>query len=681
MRYVRSGPIRLQAGATVAIIGGGPAGAFMAMHLLREAARRRHRLRVVIFEYRRRTPGVCRAAEADTYSGCPQCAGGLSPRLNDALGTLEVYLPPGVVQARVHSIVVQGNWKHIVLAVPADRRMLSVYRGVLPFGQHIPKHSFDLVLLNEAVNRGAELIPCRVEQVRYDDTGRPALSYRNGAGERELRADFAVFAGGVNESEGKKTSTGTPVGLFRALVPQYRPPAVRKALIFELEADGAHSGAAEGEMHYIEASAGDLHLDMCSIIPKSGFFTVSLIGRSVDRTNTHREHLAVIRAFLDLPQIRRSLSDAAPLRVRCICNPRIVVGAAANPFGSRTAAIGDMATARQYKDGILSAFAMARDLAAVAFERGIDLRSLRRGYGATLSRFRQDNRYATVIFNLYRRFFTSPFLSRAIYHTYTGELKYRPEAERRFTRIFWNISSGDQSYRRIARDMLAPGTVWQILASGVYVTARNWMGERLFGLRWGGMGRYPTAVAREELEAIRRRLLDGRCHEFECIYTIQLRVNPEAALAAVGQFGEASRAYLNPRWVAIRRSAGRPLQAGCRIDYRVFGGLVRFSIEQTSGVENGLVRYRVHGGFADGGNFIFEVRPHGSGQSRLTVYLTFDYARGHSLIGRCYCAAFRLCFPEFIHDVLWNHALCELKQAVETVDLQSEPELIPLQHL
>ena len=53
--------LRLEEGATVAIIGGGPAGSFAAIHLLRLARERGLGLRVVVFEYRRRaapgTPG------------------------------------------------------------------------------------------------------------------------------------------------------------------------------------------------------------------------------------------------------------------------------------------------------------------------------------------------------------------------------------------------------------------------------------------------------------------------------------------------------------------------------------------------------------------------------------------------------------------------------------------------
>jgi hypothetical protein len=31
---------------------------------------------------------------------------------------------------------------------------------------------------------------------------------------------------------------------------------------------------------------------------------------------------------------------------------------------------------------------------------------------------------------------------------------------------------------------------------------------------------------------------------------------------------------------------------------------------------------------------------------------------------------FRLTFPGFVHDVLWNHALCKLKYLIETAEAE-----------
>jgi hypothetical protein len=207
---------------------------------------------------------------------------------------------------------------------------------------------------------------------------------------------------------------------------------------------------------------------------------------------------------------------------------------------------------------------------------------------------------------------------------------------------------------------------------------RNWIGERFFGLNWSGIGRFPTAVSRERLEAKRTELLQGRQAEFECMYTIHLRADSQSVLSLLGELGATKRPYLNPRWVCIRRTSGESLQVGCVIHYRIFGGLISFDIEQQATDDKSLVLYKVCDGFANDGSFQFQVEPDSPGRCWLTVYLAFDYARGDTLISRVYWRVFRLLFPEFIHEVLWNHALCEFKQAAEAVDLNSEPELIDL---
>jgi flavin-dependent dehydrogenase len=667
---------KLQDGATIAIVGGGPAGSFQAIHLLNQARQHGLQIRVVIFERRRQVANNKQAS--GPYEGCPMCAGGISPRLNEALKDLGLALPPDVIQARITSITLQGDWKHIRLPVPDGRKMLSVYRGALPFGQHINHESFDSILLDCASSCGAELIGSRVDRAFYDNTGRPVLCYESDGKEAELTTDFAIFAGGVNERQDLRVVGHTPTDLFRMLQPAYRPPRLRAALIFELEAPHSGVEVTEGELHFLESSIGGLQLDMCSILPKRNYFTVTLIGTSVDKSKSRKQNLQLIRDFLAIPQVRRTLPPETKLRIRCICNPSIVVGSATMPYGQRVAAVGDMATSRQYKDGILSAHNMTEELAWVVFDRGVDMHSLEEGYGATLAKFARDNRYATLIFFMYRWFFTSPFLSRVIYQTYASEKKSEPKSGRSFEQIFWAISSGDQSYEKIAWSMLRPATLWKILSGGVYVTMRNWVAERFFKLDWGGIGRFPTAVSLERLEISRIKLLQGRQQEFECMYTIRLRADPQSVLSLLGKFGEPDRPYLNPRWVKIQKIRGESLQADSVIHYRIFGGLISFDIEQQACNEQNLILYEVCGSFANGGTFLFEIEPDLPGRCRLTVYLGFDYARGDTLLSRLYWRIFRLLFPEFIHEVLWNHALCEFKQAVEAIDLHTEPELIEM---
>jgi hypothetical protein len=139
----------------------------------------------------------------------------------------------------------------------------------------------------------------------------------------------------------------------------------------------------------------------------------------------------------------------------------------------------------------------------------------------------------------------------------------------------------------------------------------------------------------------------------------------------LAQFGESGRPYLNPRWVKIFRTCGEPLQEGSVIQYRVFGGLISFSIEQQPRIREDLIAYKVKGGFADAGLFCFEVKQLPAGFTMLTVYLVFNYARGSTRAGRIFAWLFKRLFPEFIHDVLWNQAFCQLKQVAERRDTVS----------
>lgn len=47
------------------------------------------------------------------------------------------------------------------------------------------------------------------------------------------------------------------------------------------------------------------------------------------------------------------------------------------------------------------------------------------------------------------------------------------------------------------------------------------------------------------------------------------------------------------------------------------------------------------------------------------IYASFDYKKGHRFASRVLWGVVRVLFPEFVHDVVWNHALCEIKEAVE----------------
>jgi flavin-dependent dehydrogenase len=666
------GRIVLPRDATVAVVGGGPAGAFFAIHLLRKARDLGTAVQVLVIERKRQSPGL--GCPGGAWQGCNGCAGGLSPRLNDELRRMGLTLPAEVIQSRIHSITIQGYWKNIELGVPDGREMLAVYRGTRPANRSDRSRTFDSFLLDEARRAGAELIAGDVQDVRYSGAGKPLLRYRQDGVDTVLEADLAVLATGANASP-CGSAVGHPNGLrWQQVLPGFIPPRVRRALIFELETAPGLPVNLDGAIHFVEYGSKSLRLEMCSLVPKRGYLTVVLVGPSVDAVKDAGENRELIHRFLALPHIRKLMPRGAQLPLACVCNPQLVVGSARHPFADRIAVVGDSVTARLYKDGILSAEQTARALADTVLTLGVDAGSLRRGYGPTLERFQRDNRFASLVFAIHRLFFSSSVLSRVLYQAVLTERKGKASPRRRLEQILWRIASGDDQYEAILRSMIHPATIWLVLVGGLLVTLRSYLTELVFGLRWEGFGRFTTGVAKERLEAKRtafsRLLQEARIpvperFEFERMYSIRIQAAAGRILEQLGRFGEADRGYLRPRWIHIHRIAGARNAPGCVIRYEVLGHRLAFSLVLEQVVDERLAVYRVRDGFARGGVLIFEIERLAAGVSTLSIYVAFNFARGRTWAARPFWWLFRRLFPAFVHDVLWNHSLCQLKDLVE----------------
>ncbi len=667
----------LEENGTVAVIGGGPAGAFFSIHLLRQSRELNRKVRVLIIERRRQGIGNAGCGFVEGWRGCSYCAGGLSPKLNDVLKSLRLELPAEVIQSRIHLITVQGYWKNIEIEVPADREILSVFRGVRPVHRPDRQYNFDAVLLDRAVEEGAELVSGEVFDAAYSASGRPVVSYRADGLEAKLEADFAVFAAGVNEGAAIRPGSSPLVVMLRQLAPNYQPPRLRPALIFELESPAGVVTNLEGHLHFVEYGSATLQLEMCSLLPKRGYITAVLVGPSIDVSTGPAENTRIINEFLQLPHVRKLLLPGMRLRTACVCNPRLVVGSAKHPFAERVAAVGDMATSRLYKDGILSAYHTGSALAETLLVRGVDRRSLQAGYTPTIRRFRRDNQFAALVFLLHRFVFSSSVLSRILYQAVITERKRTTAARRRLEKILWKIASGDDPYRVTFLAMIHPATLWLILSGGGWITLRNYLTERFFNLSWEGFGRFTTGVAKEQLETkravFRRELVEAGVAvpdrlELERMYTIRIRAPAAKVLHQLGRFGEADRGYLRPRWVQIQRTEGLPNELGCVIRYEIFSHRFSFCLELERILAGHLVVYRVRDGFARGGVLLFEVERAATETSNLSIYVAVNFVPGRTAMTRPLWWLFRHVFPGFVHDVLWNHSLCQLRSIAEAED-------------
>ena len=193
--------------ATVVVVGGGPAGSFFAIRLLRRARESGRSVRVVVLEKKNE---ICFYSPTpfSAWEGCNFCAGGISPRLNDILAENGIVLPADVIESEADEVIVHGDWKSIELPVPRNRRMVSVFRGSRPRNRADRYENFDSFLLATAVKEGAEAITAEVEAVRRSADGRPVVTYRTpvcddpGQPPETIEADFVVVAAGVNRSPG-----------------------------------------------------------------------------------------------------------------------------------------------------------------------------------------------------------------------------------------------------------------------------------------------------------------------------------------------------------------------------------------------------------------------------------------------------------------------------------------------
>lgn len=664
---------RLGNGARVVVVGAGPAGSFFAVNLLRQARLMRRELDLVLIEKKR--PLILRDVPhlATLCAGCSHGAGGLSPRLCDILNELGITVPEWVIQSRVESLTIQGHWKNVELAVPPERDMLSVFRGSLPATRSDRAASFDAFLLEQALSAGARVIAGEVREVTYSDRSRPLVHYDDGSGLATLEADFLTIATGVNYLSGPPLEERDLFRSLRTMMPGFTPPRLRKTLVGEVRVPESVLAQRRGEVYFIEYGSADLRLEMCSIIPKAELVTVVLVGPAVDGISTHSEQIEVLNRFLALPHVQKLLPG--PHSLACTCGPSMVTGISKGAFGDRVAAIGDLATSRLYKDGIYSAYETSRALAETVLTQGTDKMALRRAYWPTVKAISRDNLFGHVVFLIQRITFSNPVLSRVFYQALFTERKTKVRPDRRLERTLWSIASGDALYKDILRSMAHPLTAWSVATGGLLVTMRNYLAELFFGLRWKGLGRHTTGVYKELLEDKRRQFMSlisstrtefPRRQDFERIYTIKLRAPADRIFTELGRFGDEDRAYFRPRFVEVRRIRGEANREGSQIRYDLTLRFMTFNLMLEHSEPGRHLVYRVLDGFARGGVMVFEIETLGRGQCGLSIYVTFDFPTGSGLLSRPLFGVLRLLFPAFVHDVIWNHSLCELKDCVES---------------
>ncbi len=413
--------IRLNDGDQVCIVGGGPAGSFAALHLLRLARQSNLKLRILIFERRDFSkPGP---------AGCNHCAGMLSSRVQRGLEALEVALPTDVVQASITSYKVHLGEEPASVEQPGPGRgIVSVYRGGGPrFSPMGPAASFDRFLVDQAVDRGAQLIPHFVHKVEWHD--RPVVK----AGMESYPADLLVLAIGVN--------TQSPL----ERVFNYRPPPVR--VMAQDEVLRPVDWCKDCVSVYFRDPPGLL---FGALVPKGDYLNISLLGRNLSTE--------AVPEFIEA----QGLPDSMRTGSLCGCTSRVAVGRAKGFYGDRWVAVGDAAATHLYKDGIGSAYHTAGSAMQVAVGQGIAATDFRRGYLPVCRSISRDNAYGQILFQLWALTLRTGPLLQACQRALLSEARLVPE-RRILARVLWGMLSGDEAYHTLFRLAASRATAMSLI--------------------------------------------------------------------------------------------------------------------------------------------------------------------------------------------------------------------------
>jgi flavin-dependent dehydrogenase len=410
----------LEPGSRVAVIGGGPAGSFFVLHLMKCAQAAGLTLDVTLFE--RKTFHLAGPP------GCNMCAGILSSRVVRGLQDLGLTIPPAAIMGRLHRYVLHWHQSRIAIEQPdASRQILSVFRGAGPrAGALPPEASFDAFLLSQAEAAGASLVPERVLEVAFSPGGPAMLRTAT----RQSPFDLVVFAGGVN------THPPAFLGLaYRGLA--YRPPPTATMAQDEIR---LHQPADPGTVHiYCDEPPA---LIFGGLVPKGEYISVSLLGNGLPGHSLER-FLAALR--------ERGILEDEPERL-CGCRPHIATGPAAGFYADRFVAVGDAAVTRLYKDGIGSALRTAQCAASVVVERGIAGRDFEEHYRPVVQAIEDDNRYGRWLFGAWQYIKGAGFLSRLGERTLLAEQQMAHSVH---GALLWSLFTGDESYRHIMAGFLS----------------------------------------------------------------------------------------------------------------------------------------------------------------------------------------------------------------------------------
>jgi flavin-dependent dehydrogenase len=441
----RKSRLRLEDGARIAVIGGGPAGSFFSIFALDMAARAGLSLAVDVYEakdFRLQGP-----------PGCNMCGGIVSESLVQHLAAEGIVLPPTVIQRGIDSYELHTDVGEVRIETPMrEKRIGAVHRGPGPRSPEGPRYeSFDAFLLAHAESRGARVIRRRIERVTRDGSY-PVIAAENGT---DVRYDLLVVACGVNAGPPKFLHgfalDGAAARTTKTVIREYLAgrPVIRETL--------------GNSMHVFLLNLP--RLEFAAFIPKGEYVSLCLLGEEIDR--------GLLDAFLGAPEVAACMPPGWKADEHaCKCAPKMNVGWRGRPYGERVVLIGDAGVARLYKDGIGSAYRTAKAAAGAAVFEGVSREDFRLRYWPACRSITRDNALGRLVFLVVRQVQARRFARRALLDLVAQEQRDRGRPARMST-MLWDTFTGSAPYREILLRALHPELLTRLAAALLAALARR----------------------------------------------------------------------------------------------------------------------------------------------------------------------------------------------------------------
>jgi len=437
----------LDHGSRIGVIGGGPAGSFFAYFLLKMAESLGLQITVDIYEPR--------FFNHTGPAGCNHCGGIVSETLVQLLAAEGINLPSSIVERGIDSYVLHMDVGNVRIDTPLyEKRIAAVFRGNGPRESVVTDViGFDRYLLDLASSIGANVVRKMVNRVDWQGD-KPQLVTPDGS---SAIYDLIAVTAGVNSQA---------LQMFSNAVPQYQPPQTLRTFISEF-----HLGREVIE----ERLGSSMHvflldlprLEFAAIIPKGEFATLCILGDDVDD--------ALVEAFLNTPEVKRCFPGSVVPVPACHCFPLVNVKSAVRPYADRMVWVGDCGTARLYKDGIGSAYRMAKAVAATAIFHGISADDFGRYYWTACNKLNFDNRIAKFIFAVTRLIQKRRFLRRAVLRMTANEQSRK--GRRDMSSALWDVFTGSAPYKEVLLRCFYPSfpvmLLWNLIAGNLPFTRQR----------------------------------------------------------------------------------------------------------------------------------------------------------------------------------------------------------------